>query len=196
MLLLQIFQLLRAKARQWRCESLCGECPLWYILPLTEPPTCCWYMTDERMWNYCCFLISYNFLHILKFFKRQIFQNFLNTQTTSWQCAICIPSISVTILPSTALIFSSFSLCRSSCRSLSSSRLCSASRTCLSSSSSFFFSSSSIPALRLSWMHTPTKSISLLFSHARKARCIENYTFLYIKDRSNQALNQHIQQRE
>lgn len=46
-MLLQIFQLVSAKARQ-RCESLCGECPSWYILPLTKPPTCCWYMTDER----------------------------------------------------------------------------------------------------------------------------------------------------
>lgn len=74
-MLLQIFQLVRAKARQRRCESLCGECPSWYILPLTEPPTCCWYMTDERMWTYCCFLTSYNFLLILKFLERH-FSNF------------------------------------------------------------------------------------------------------------------------
>lgn len=33
-MLLQIFQPLRAKPQQWKCESLCMGCPLQYILPL------------------------------------------------------------------------------------------------------------------------------------------------------------------
>lgn len=62
------------------------------------------------------------------------------------------------ISPSTALIFTILSLCCSSCRSLSSSRRCSARRACLSSSSSFRLSSSATD-IWLSWVR---KRASLL----------------------------------